>query len=270
MKAFFLICMLGFSTVQAQLFTHWKGEWTAEGSSYLYTLEMELEANGNWDVQGKMTWTLEKADESDAVTFAYLKTRIGKTAIEYVKGKYNPSTRTYTLKGIRNQDPDYIITLEKYDLLVSEDGYHITGKTDHHGTWEGRVNCWLLKRTPEMPSVIKKGDKLIFPTVQFKADDIEPVPTALPILNQLVTYMNEHPTLKIAVIGHTDKGSTQEYNQKLSLQRAQAIQQYLIAKGLAKERIKIDGKGSSEPLASNETAEGRKVNRRTEFVILSE
>lgn len=270
MKPLVIIILFFANVAQAQLFTHWKGDWTAVGSSYLYTLEMELEANGNWDVQGKMTWTLEKADSSDETSFQFLKSRIGKTAIEFVKGKYNPTTRTYTIKGIKNQDPDFIITLEKYDLLVSEDGYHITGKTDHHGTWEGRVNCWLLKRTPEMPSILKKGDKLIFPTVQFKADEIEPVPTALPILNQLVEYLNSHPTVKIAVVGHTDKGSTQEYNLKLSQQRAQAIQQYLIAKGLPNERVKVIGKGSQEPLASNETAEGRKVNRRTEFIVLNE
>jgi OOP family OmpA-OmpF porin len=69
----------------------------------------------------------------------------------------------------------------------------------------------------------------------------------------------------IQVTGHTDSLGTEPYNQKLSERRAQAVQTFLIDKGVKPERIKTDGKGPHVPIATNKTLSGRAMNRRTEI-----
>lgn len=69
----------------------------------------------------------------------------------------------------------------------------------------------------------------------------------------------------IRVTGHTDSLGDEEYNQRLSEQRAEAVQAYLIDKGVKSERIRTDGRGEAAPVASNKTAPGRAQNRRVEI-----
>jgi OOP family OmpA-OmpF porin len=69
----------------------------------------------------------------------------------------------------------------------------------------------------------------------------------------------------INVTGHTDSIGSETYNQKLSEDRAQAVQAYLVEKGVKSEKIKSAGKGKTSPIASNKTPTGRSLNRRTEI-----
>ena len=69
----------------------------------------------------------------------------------------------------------------------------------------------------------------------------------------------------ISVTGHTDSVGSDAYNQKLSERRAQAVQAFLIEKGVKPERIRTNGRGESAPIADNATAAGRSTNRRTEI-----
>ncbi|WMI69015.1 OmpA family protein [Mangrovimonas sp. YM274] len=90
-------------------------------------------------------------------------------------------------------------------------------------------------------------------------------------LDKLVAIMNDYPEMEILVRSHTDTKGNQEYNQKLSERRAQATMQYLISKGIAKERLSAKGMGSSEPkidCKSNCTKEEDAQNRRSEFLIV--
>ena len=87
-------------------------------------------------------------------------------------------------------------------------------------------------------------------------------------LNRLINFMNKMPLLVIEISGHTDNVGTDEYNQKLSQDRAQSVIDYLIKNAISKARLEAKGYGSSKPVASNETEEGRQLNRRTEFKIL--
>jgi outer membrane protein OmpA-like peptidoglycan-associated protein len=78
---------------------------------------------------------------------------------------------------------------------------------------------------------------------------------------------NEYPDTNIQIFGHTDSSGSDEYNQKLSEQRAAAVQAYLSSKGLKSSRFTVLGKGESEPIETNDTAAGRAKNRRVEFAI---
>ena len=70
------------------------------------------------------------------------------------------------------------------------------------------------------------------------------------------------------VVGHTDSIGTDEYNRKLSLRRADSVKNYLVSQGVPQIKIRADGRGESEPVASNKTAGGRSQNRRVEVTVV--
>jgi outer membrane protein OmpA-like peptidoglycan-associated protein len=83
----------------------------------------------------------------------------------------------------------------------------------------------------------------------------------------LIDFLILNKSLSIELQGHTDNVGSEEYNQKLSDSRANEVYNYLIDKGIEKTRMTYVGFGYSKPIASNETPEGRALNRRTEFKI---
>ncbi len=87
-------------------------------------------------------------------------------------------------------------------------------------------------------------------------------------LDDLVSKMSGLNLEVIIAVGHTDSIGTVEYNLKLSERRANAVKQYLVSKGVEKNRIYTEGKGKSQPIASNKTAEGRAKNRRVEIEMV--
>ena len=88
------------------------------------------------------------------------------------------------------------------------------------------------------------------------------------ILDELVKYMQLKPDLRIEVAGHTDNDGSEESNMVLSQDRAEAVRTYLIKKGIKAARIVAKGYGESKPIAENETAAGKALNRRTEINII--
>ena len=86
-------------------------------------------------------------------------------------------------------------------------------------------------------------------------------------LDKLVSVFNQYPDTDIQIYGYTDSTGAPEYNLKLSDQRAASVKTYLSGKGLAASRFKTTGMGIADPIASNETVEGRSQNRRVEFAI---
>jgi outer membrane protein OmpA-like peptidoglycan-associated protein len=86
-------------------------------------------------------------------------------------------------------------------------------------------------------------------------------------LNSLVQILNKYPDTNIEVQGHTDTTGTTQYNQTLSEQRAGAVADYILAQGIASNRVTTKGFGALAPEYSNATADGRAGNRRVEFLI---
>lgn len=87
-------------------------------------------------------------------------------------------------------------------------------------------------------------------------------------LDQLVEYMQRKTAATIEITGHTDNVGNDDDNKKLSQQRADAVKNYLIQKGVNASRMKTQGFGSLQPIADNSTEIGRQKNRRTELKIL--
>jgi len=92
---------------------------------------------------------------------------------------------------------------------------------------------------------------------------------SLPTLNQLARIANACPSFKIEIEGHTDAEGTDERNQRLSDRRAKSVADYLVAQGVAADRLTSVGYGSKRPVAPNDTAENRAKNRRIEFGVLA-
>ncbi len=86
-------------------------------------------------------------------------------------------------------------------------------------------------------------------------------------LDRLVPVFNEYPDTNIQIYGYTDSTGADDYNLKLSEQRAQAVKQYLGTKGISTARITTTGMGEADPIADNATKEGQGMNRRVEFAI---
>ena len=87
-------------------------------------------------------------------------------------------------------------------------------------------------------------------------------------LDDLVSKIKDVNLEVIIAVGHTDWIGTKEYNQKLSVRRAEAVKAYLVSKGIEKNRIYTEGKGKTQPVADNRTAEGRAKNRRVEVEVV--
>jgi outer membrane protein OmpA-like peptidoglycan-associated protein len=106
--------------------------------------------------------------------------------------------------------------------------------------------------------------------VLFEFDKATLIATSVKELDELYTYLQERPTFTIEIYGHTDSIGTPKRNKELSIERAKAVSDYLIAKGLNVSRIKWFGFGSKKPIVPNDTEAQRKKNRRVEFRLNSE
>ena len=92
-------------------------------------------------------------------------------------------------------------------------------------------------------------------------------PNFAPILTQFATSLNQNPVTTVTIIGHTDATGSDAVNNPLSIDRADAARDYLVSRGVARTRIVTDGRGSREPVADNNTAQGRDKNRRVEIYV---
>ncbi|HEX9803992.1 MAG TPA: OmpA family protein [Gammaproteobacteria bacterium] len=92
-------------------------------------------------------------------------------------------------------------------------------------------------------------------------------PEFKPTLDKVAAVLRDDPNVRITIIGFTDSVGTEEYNQRLSMRRAQATADYLVSRGVSQSQILVQGLGEAEPRASNDTAEGRAQNRRVEIYL---
>ena len=105
--------------------------------------------------------------------------------------------------------------------------------------------------------------------ILFDAGKADVKPDAKTNLNNLSASLKNNPETNVLIIGHTDNGGTLDQNIDLSVHRAYAVKSYLVDDGIVSQRLKIDGKADTEPIADNNTEAGRIQNRRVEIVIMA-
>ena len=115
---------------------------------------------------------------------------------------------------------------------------------------------------------IEKGKSIILKNIYF--DQSSPVlrTDSYPELDALAEVLTQNPTVRIEIRGHTDNVGDFDLNVKLSKERCQSVERYLVKKGIQRERLQGVGRGSLDPIAPNTTEENKKKNRRVEFVVL--
>jgi OOP family OmpA-OmpF porin len=123
---------------------------------------------------------------------------------------------------------------------------------------------------PDAPTITLESGRIhIRGKVVFDVASAELLPKNGKLLAILAKLLNEHPELKrVEIQGHTDTTGEDEFNQQLSVQRAERVRQALIENGVDQGRLLTKGLGKSMPIASNDTEVGRAQNRRVEFHVL--
>ena len=127
-----------------------------------------------------------------------------------------------------------------------------------------QFNAILQTRDTARGLIVNMSD-VLFPTGQHSLQ-----PLAREKMAKVAGIVSGHPGLRLAIEGHTDSVGEDAYNQRLSEQRGEAVRDYLIQQGMPSASITTKGLGETQPVASNDTAEGRKQNRRVELVISGE
>ncbi|MBR2412800.1 MAG: OmpA family protein [Alphaproteobacteria bacterium] len=119
--------------------------------------------------------------------------------------------------------------------------------------------------------VVESDDsiRLIMPgNITFKTDSADINSSFYPVLNSVARVLNKYSNSTVLVSGHTDSTGTAEYNLNLSRERAASVAAYLQGQGVKSSRFEVLGLGSSNPIASNDTPDGRSLNRRVEIKII--
>ncbi|MFA4923180.1 MAG: OmpA family protein [Ignavibacteriaceae bacterium] len=129
--------------------------------------------------------------------------------------------------------------------------------------------CPVKKETKVVIPPAEKETMVLSGDVSFETNKSKLSPKAFAALDEILITMKAHPNYKWEVGGYTDAKGSVAANKKLSQQRAQAVANYFVKKGVEKNNLKVVGYGKNNPIATNETVEGRSMNRRVEIKILS-
>ena len=124
--------------VASDLVGTWQGQWTSP-SGHLYATTLTLRVTPTGAAEGSFAWTLKRSPRPEE------QGKLGMSGTEFVSGQANLAARTLTLMGTRKDDPNNIIGLDRYRVVVSDDGRVMGGITENYGNWQGQI---LLSRRP--------------------------------------------------------------------------------------------------------------------------
>lgn len=209
-------------------------------------------------IQKSSELTLVKGTIYDAATQSPLE-----ASIDITDNKKNELVNSFDFKG---KTGNYLIALPSgynYGIAVKAKGYLFHSENIDIPAGQGYME---LSKDVAMDKV-EVGKKIILRNIFFDFDRITIKPESRSELGQLIKMMKEMPGLKIEITGHTDNKGTFAYNQELSDDRALAVVNYLVENGIEHSRLSYKGMGFSQPIATNDTEEGRQVNRRIEITI---
>jgi len=174
-----------------------------------------------------------------------------------------------TLSQVQTDEKgNYLITLpvgRDYAFNVNRRGYLFY--SDNYPMQGGAPDSAYRKNIPLQP--IEVDAAVVLKNIFFDVNQYDIKPASGMELDRVVALLKDNPTVKIQIEGHTDNVGSTADNKKLSENRARAVVDYLIAKGIPAARLQAKGFGATQPVADNASAEGRAQNRRTALKVLA-
>lgn len=186
----------------------------------------------------------------------------------------------FSSKGYDDGEELICLPLQRnYSLNVRKQGYLFHSENFALKTENSQAEPFIIKvylqKVPvpssqpiasAQPKVVSKP--VVLKNVFFKTGSAELVSTSKTELQQLVALLSENPTMQMQINGHTDNVGADMDNLRLSEARANAVVDYLVENGIDRQRLRAKGFGETQPVADNQSAAGRQLNRRTEFVVI--
>lgn len=163
--------------------------------------------------------------------------------------------------------------LDKCPSLAGSAAHSGCPDTDNDGVYDDIDQCVTIPGThankgcPELTKATKQLFQKALQGIQFETGKAIIKPVSFPILNAIVKVMNENPSYKLLIGGHTDNVGDDAMNQTLSQDRAAAVSNYLITNGVDPMKVSATGYGESMPVDTNDSVKGRTRNRRVEFQV---
>ncbi len=172
--------------------------------------------------------------------------------------KYNtlPNTPDTDEDGL--SDGDEVLKYNTNPTVADTDG---GGENDKKEIQQG-----TNPHNPEDDIIFNMKKPIVLDGVTFETNSAELTPESEKMLMKALNTLNAYPDMKVEIRGYTDNVGSAAYNLQLSQRRADAVRNWLIAKGISPNKITARGYGEQNPIASNYTKEGRRLNRRIEFV----
>lgn len=160
-------------------------------------------------------------------------------------------------------------------MVLSSDNEFLNGLWYEHGSYQGlwfgnrdskaKAGC-TLSESDAVGRSLKESGRAVLYGIQFDSDSAKIRPESEQTLRLVVDVLKKDSSLQVLIEGHTDSSNTDEYNQRLSQKRAEAVVGWLVQNGIAANRVSAQGLGESRPASDNDTPQGRALNRRVEIV----
>lgn len=204
--------------------------------------------------------TIVKGIISDDVTKKPLEASIEIVDIDKNQSIYSFNSNSFSGKYLTSlpAGKNYGIAVKKEGYLFHSENFNVADSS----AFQEIIKDIALKK-------IEVGSTIVLKNIFYDFDKATLRPESTNELERLLRLLNEMPNLKIEIASHTDSKGANDYNFKLSNNRAKSVVDYLISKGISSERLVYKGYGEEKPISTNDTDEGRQLNRRTEFKILS-
>ena len=221
---------------------------------------------------GKDIFYFDLYESARPTPVSYLKGKVyDKESGKLLKADYeliNLSTNRISIKSSTDGTGNFLVCLPSgynYGINVSKPGYLFYSE---NFMFEGEHTAIqpFVKKISLSP--IKVGEKMLLTNVFYEVDSWELKKESVSELNTLADMLLENKDLMIEIGGYTDSTGSSEYNQSLSEKRAMSVVSYLVKRGASSDRLKYKGYGNTSPIGDNVTAEGRRLNRRTEAKII--
>ena len=181
---------------------------------------------------------------------------------------YEPSTGERKAFVVSDTTGSYSVSLpepQAYAIEINASGYlyylDILDYSNMSGDEKIPQDFFLKK--------VEVGTKVVLDHVHFETGKAILRPESEDALNQVLRFLENNPSMRLEISGHTDNTGSLRINQKLSRDRAIAVVNYLVGKGIPQEMLESKGYADTQPVAENATSEGRTQNRRVEFKVLS-